>query len=577
MKKNNLRLLGSFSLALCVASFALACGDKDTDDGGIGGGGTGGADGSATGGRGTGTGGVDGGLGGVGGRPIDPDAPQVLKEATKVLDNAINPYGVIFGTDGKIYVSGTTDLGGVLEAQDNANLRLAVWRLNTDGTLDTGWGTNGVAVADSAANAGSATFANPGTSYDIVELADKSFVVHTAGAQGVALTKLSAAGDFSEPNFITAGWNTLDRSSLNDLAVAAKAACDADSTSADCTTKTAAAVAVWPALTAPNFAERPGQLSGWGMALDNSGTAEKLVLFMVGPAAKVASGVQRTDADRYIVRVDAGTLAVDGDFNGGAAFVMDVNGAGLDNNSRRGAVLDDGSIVSAGYSSYGGVLHVELIKLLPTGTADPAFSFANSAQAATYPALPGLAFFNPYTQGGPEAYAVKELSTGTLVTTGYGVSNFDVQTTENDLVSFAVQGDGLDVEFGGNKANDAAFFGSFAVQSEGDPNAGFGARPYRDNGRDLVVLSDNRTVQVGCYDDAAAIFVVTPDGKLDSNVGQGTGRLQYSYPSPFFKVAASANQSLLAATASSRPKVTTGTGSYAKALVALVKVTDAVN
>lgn len=565
MKNNSSKIVCGLTALLLGSATIIACDDGAIDgEGGAGGGGgaaSSGGSSNGTGGR-TSTGGGDNQGGGGGDAPVEPEVPAVISQTAKLLDNAINPYGALFASDGKLYISGTTDTSAATAAQASENLRLAVWRLNADGSLDTEWGTDGKVIA--------ADIVNPGTSYDIVELADGSFVVHYSGNAGVFLVKLSAAGVFGTPVKIEVGWTQADREALQALVDDAHAECELNDSSEECLTARAAVTAAWPAA-GTDLSGRPGQASSWGIALDKSGSAEKIVVFLAGPAAKVSTGTQRTDSDRYITRVLASDLSVDPAFNGGAAFTLDVNGAGLSNNARRGLVLADGSIVSTGYTSYTvGGNHVELIKLLPNGTPDTSFGFSESAPGSNFAVIEGLAFFNPFQAGQAEAYSAVSNSTGALVTTGYGVSNFDTTTAENDLVSFAVLGDGLDLNFGGNASD--ALFGSAAVQSEGDPNAGFGVRPYRENGRDIVVLGDDRTIHVGCYDDAAAIFVLTADGKLDASVGNGTGRLQYSYPSPFFKAAISADGTRIAATATSRAKVTTGTGSYAKAFLALVNV-----
>src|SRR5690606_7045729 len=135
---------------------------------------------------------------------IDPPERRygTVVEAIGVLDNAVNPYGATFAGDGYLYVSSTIDVGMVTDAQSVVNLRLAVWRFTEDNVLDTSFGTNGVAVSN---------IANPGTSYDIVELADGSLVVHmSGGAFGVALSKLDVSDPgapvFSAPSTVEFGW-----------------------------------------------------------------------------------------------------------------------------------------------------------------------------------------------------------------------------------------------------------------------------------------------------------------------------------------------------------------------------------
>lgn len=541
------------SLLLGASACLVACGE-DVDGGGGGGASASGGSPNEAGGRGN-SDDDDGEL------PSAPESAALVAQTAKLLDNAVNVYGALFGSDDKLYLSGVTDVSAANEAYASENLRLAVWRLNADGSLDTEWGTGGRVVAEQ--------IVNPGTSYDLVELADGGFVVQYSGTSGVFLVKLSAEGSFGTPVQIEVGWTQADRAALQSLVDAAKTACEADDAAEACVSARDEVLAVWPNAGA-DLSGRPGPASSWGIGLDSSGSSEKIVVFLAGPAAKSTSGVQRTDADRYVARVLASDLSVDPEFNGGQAFTLDVNDAGLPNNARRGLVLEDGSILSTGYTAYSvGSNHVELIKLLPDGTLDASFGFVESAPGSVFEVTPGLAYFNPFQTGMAEAYAVVPQSSGRLVTTGYGISNFDTTTIENDLVSFAVLDDGLDLAFGGNDLD--SLFGSAAVQAEVDPNAGLGARPYRENGRDIIVLGDDRTVHVGCYDDAAALFVFTADGKLDTSVGNGTGRLSYPYSSPFFKAALSRDGTRIAATATSRAK-SPASSSYAKAFIALVKV-----
>lgn len=511
----------------------------------------------------------------------DIDPPEggsgIEADAMRVLDNAVNPYGATFSEDGYLYVSGTTDVGLVTDAQSGANLRLAVWRFTEDNVLDTSFGTGGVAVSN---------IANPGTSYDIVELADGSLVVHmSGGAFGVALSKLDVSDPgapiFSAPSTVEFGWTAAQLADVGTLcsaaATAATAVTDALAVDGVCedeglsydvvacgaleetaTTSAAACTAAWPAATAPAFAQRPSLGSSWGMGLDSSGATEKIVVFGEAPAFKVTAGTQRTDTDRFITRLIASDFSFDATFNGGAPVSVDLNGAAVNNGARRGTVAEDGSILSAGYTSWGaGGNHLHVIRLLPNGTLDADFGFSDDE---AFPWQPGYTHFNPFrgVSGFAEAYNAIPVGDGKYVSTGYGVSHFEASTIENDLVTFRFTAEGLDDTWGGNAAGDAKF-GSFAIQSETDLGAGIGTRPYRENGRDLAALPDGRILQVGCYDDFAAIFVVTVDGQLDEEVGGGTGRIQYTHPFPFFKVAVSKDGTRVAATAQSRAKVNTGT------------------
>jgi len=572
-------------------------GQTEDGSGGLGGDATGGFGGEASGGNGSGGEGTGG------------SGPSFVQQKAFLLDNAINPYGTLLAEDGKIYISGTTDVGGLElgDTQQNANLRLAVWRLNADGSLDVDWGTAGKATATE--------IVNPGTSYDIVQLADGSFVVHfSGGPAGVSLVHLSAEGVFGTPQSITFGWTAEDRAALDDLCVAAAEAetaateataggvCDEEDVGYDeeacddlleaADTTAAACTAAWPAATAPAFAQRPTAPSAensWGIGLDSSGAEEKIVVAASSSAAKVTSGVQRTDTDRFITRVLASDFSFDESFNGGSVFTVDVSNLGLNDNTRRVTVEPDGAILGAGYTNIGAAFegqglgnHIALIRLLPNGNPDPDFGFS-SVEGADF--NPGQTLYLPFLGAGAmaEAYAAARTSGGAYVTTGYGTSNFAQPSISVDLVTTkynpAQDQDGLDPTFGGNTSG---VVGGFAVQSEGDPNAGVsGTNPFMDRGRSVIALPDDRTVHGGVYDDLAAFFVITPDGELDETVGNGTGRIQYAFPYAFFGLARSADGARIVGASQSKARVNASTnagtgatiaGSYAKSLIAIIDV-----
>ncbi len=171
-----------------------------------------------------------------------------------------------------------------------------------------------------------------------------------------------------------------------------------------------------------------------GVSLDDSSGEEKVVVFGFGPAKVGATtgdpAVQRTDNDRYIARVLADDGSFDPDFNDGEVFSYNSGGTFSDG-GRRGLVLEDGSIVSAGYTNYGEGLgnHILVIKLTPEGTPDPSFGFGIAS--------PGVARANPFLDDGgvAECYNVAVQSSGRYVTTGYGratVANGQVEPRLGD-------------------------------------------------------------------------------------------------------------------------------------------------
>ena len=485
-------LVGSFVALAVSGALVLACGDDDDSNTNVG------PDGGTT----TPDSGTDpnpdSGADPDGATPdAAPTAAPITPLATTRIANAINPYGLVFASDGFLYASGATIDGG---AQ-----KLAVWRFK-DGALDTTFGTDGVVTTDLPGNE---------NSFDIIEVSANNFVVQASVGGKIYLVKLTNTGGtwtFGTPKFIKFGYDEGE---------------------------------AWPNGTpppAPPASLGTPSYTSWGIGLDKSNAAApKIVVFAHGAPAKAAQAAnQRIDNDRWITRVDASTLDFDTTFNGGAPFTVDADAKTLADNARRGLVLSDGSIVSSGYTNFGEGLgnHVVLIRLLANGTVDPAFGFGTTTPT------PGQTKFNPFVASGgfAEAYNVVQQSSGRYVTTGYGTSNFDVPSKSVDLVSFGVKPDGLDTAYGKQ--------GSFAWQSENDKGAGLGTNPFMDRGRDMAVLPDDRLVHVGVYDDYGTVFVTDKDGKPDPSSGVN-GVIEYSYPAAFFKVAVSADGKQIAATTQS--------------------------
>lgn len=505
-----------FSALLLTATIGVGCSSDDSDNDGNappgteneGGGGNAG-EGGAGGDGGEGGSGGEGGQGGTGGEGGagggGGEGTLALTEIhAEVIPGVDSLLGLAYAKDGKIYASGYVTI-------DDDRLTAAM-RFNADGTVDTSFGDNGiaayniaVATDDAYASPPSAYVAGNEGSFGIVELSNGDVVVQSNANDGeggvdVVLIKFDEDGTF-DADFgvvrVDLGWENGDSD--------------------------------WPLVTPPSD-------QSWGIGLDSSGAEEKIVVFAHGPAKKgsLHEDVQRTDNDRYIVRLLASDGSLDTSFADGGIFTVDVDGARLSDGGRRGVVEADGSILQAGYTNFGAGEnpHITLIRLLPDGAPDTSFGFGTD--------VPGMTKFNPFkgVDGASEAYSVARQSSGAYVTTGYGVSHFDTETKQNDLVSFRVHNGSLDTSWG--------LDGAFAVQSELDPDAGQGDRPYRDNGRDITTIPDDRTLQVGCYDDRAALFVVGKDGGLDEGFFDG-GKLVYDHPAPFFKVAQSASGDRIAA------------------------------
>ncbi|HVJ18273.1 MAG TPA: hypothetical protein VM686_22795 [Polyangiaceae bacterium] len=525
-----------FALFTLATAVSVGCGD-DADDpstspakggsagkGGSGGstagsagkGGTGGTAGSAgedgvAGDEGTagdeGVGGASGGQGGA--------APQAFAPITAVDDALFTEFHDLRGLtyakdDGKIYASGYRNptYGSGSSAVVPVDREIVVARFTADGELDDTFNDDGVATFNIVARetelqggggAGGApseeveVIINDGNedSIGLIELDNGDLVVQvglrgeTGAGQDVGLLKLDDNGDpvaaFGNARgqdgliVVDFGWTDAAKASASDTA--------------------------------------------WGVELDSSGAEEKLVISGFGPAAEGElddEDVQRTDNDRYVVRLMADDGTIDPDFNGGTIFSYNSLGTFADN-ARRPLVEDDGAIMSSGYTNFGAGLenHIMLIRLLPDGTPDPDFGFGIVGD--------GVARANPYlTDGGAaEVYSVAKQASGRYVTTGYGEATGDlimssygwVSSTAQDLVSFGVLPGGIDTTYGVQ--------GNVAIQSEEA-----GLTGTEDRGRDLLVLPDQRIVQVGRFGDAPAIFVQLPDGQIDTAVGT-MGRFMY--------------------------------------------------
>jgi uncharacterized delta-60 repeat protein len=577
MKRSQLVLVGSI-WAVLGASTLVACGDDSEDDSGQGGststggksatGGKTSTGGASTGGTVPGTGGktATGGAGGSeepggggaagseepggeagSGGAVEPGGP--ISESADVLLEGVNDLrGLTFAADGKIYGSG--HIGADNTAADR---RLAIVRLTADGELDDTFGEKGIVsfnlrerVVEAAPEGGeggagggasegeggeggasgpSEIVINDGDeqSLGVVELENGDVIVQAnvrdASGKGsdVMLLRLDSDGELVD-SFGEKGIQKIDFGWSDDDAAA------------------------WTGATGPSD-------QAWGVSLDNTSGEEKLVVFGFGPA-KVGQmtgdpAVQRTDNDRYIARVLADDGSFDPDFNDGEVFSYNSGGT-FNDNGRRGLVLEDGSLVSGGYTNYGEGLgnHILVIQLTPEGTPDPSFGFGIAS--------PGVARTNPFLDDGgvAECYGVAVQKSGRYVTTGYGratvangQSSLGWETTDGvDMISVALLPEGNAVDTGWGKQ------GTFVVQSEG-LNLG----NTEDRGRDLLALPDDRLVYAGRLGPNPALFVATAKGELDASVGED-GVFSYDAltdpTSHFFRITASADSKRIAASTS---------------------------
>lgn len=444
---------------------------------------------------------------------VDDDESPVAVFDTVVdisTDRANDLRGLIFAANGKIYASG---YAGVEDALKTTVLA----RFNADGTLDSSFGTAGIATVDIAAGREEA-------SLGVVELANGDVLISVNavdedGGQSVYLLRFDNTGT----QIVSPDWG--DESGKVEV------------------------VYGWANADNESYAgEDAPEDTAFDMKLDNSGGGERVVIFGYG-AARLDSG--RIDRDRFVIRLNATDGTPDIAFNDGQAFAYHST-ADFNDNGRRGLVESDGSMLSIGYTNLGDgyANHVILFKLNADGTLDNNFgNFIVPESTGTelgFDAKPGVAVFNPFRVDGgfAEAYSAARQSDGSYVTTGYGRATGEeipstlgfLSAVQQDVVTFRVNGTALDTSWGIN--------GNQAFQSEGEE----GRESYEERGRHMTILNDDRTVQVGRYGGTAAIYVVGSDGLLDTSVDDD-GIIELgndTIASQFYAVASNADGSRVA-------------------------------
>ncbi|MGQ0696654.1 MAG: hypothetical protein ACT4PZ_00285 [Panacagrimonas sp.] len=471
------------------------------------------------------------------------NAPAAIIKAIDTSTNKANDLrGLLFASNGKIYASGHSDAPPA-DPADPVDRKLVVARFNADGTLDTTFGGDGV-VEENVAVGGDEQ------SFGIVELANGDVVVSVNVADGNGGDPITASDNntFTAPR--TEGFSVflVRFSGTGDLVTSfgddGKLEVVFGWPNADNDE--------WPvpelnSVTGFSHVGFPRD-TAWDLRLDKSGSVERLVVFGFGSAAQVSTGTQRVDNDRYVTRVLASTGAVDPDFNDGQAFTFNVQDT-IGDNARRGLVEADGSIVSAGYANLGDDLgnHIVLLRLTESGELDTGFTGFGQT-----PPQAGVAVFNPFVVdgGAAECYAVGRQSDGSYVTTGYGGATASggpstlgfLPTVAQDLVTFRVSNGSVDSTWGNN--------GAQAIQSEGRVSVS-----KEERGRDLVVLSDDRVVQVGRFGGITSAHVFTAEGQLDTGV-DGDGIIELPHPSiiaQFFAVKLSPDGKRIAMTTNGDP------------------------
>lgn len=442
-----------------------------------------------------------GGAGGEGPAPLLVHPAKVNGADGTLVPQVNDLRGVTYASNGKIWAAG--HVGANIAYPGGVDRQIAIVRFNGDGTLDSSFDGDGIKTFNLRTRQGvDDAITNDGDEYSmgIAELPSGDVVIQAnvrdAAGKGrdVVLLKMSPAGSLI--NWSAGPGNSPPAAAVRKVDFGWN---DAQS-------------ATFPG--APNA--QPTDES-WGIGLSPDGT--KVVVFGYGPAklGEMTTGdapVQRTDNDRYVVRVNVSNGLPDATFNGGLPFSFNSGGTNSDG-GRRGNVEPDGSIVSAGYTNIDGFNTIFVLRLNPDGTPDTTFTSGTQN-------IPGVFAANPFAVDGglAECYSVKRQSSGRYVTTGYGratkamgTSTFVPPwlTTDNvDLVSFGLKqsnaGGVLDTTFG--------VAGTLAIQSEALNLGG-----TEDRGRDLVVLPGDRLVYAGRLGTAPALFVTTADGELDASEG----------------------------------------------------------
>ncbi|MEQ8799535.1 MAG: hypothetical protein RJQ08_00825 [Salinisphaeraceae bacterium] len=463
-----------------------------------------------------------GGSGGGGGQaPQDPPPQFTVVDNDTSQANGIN--GIVHADDGSVYAIGVSD---------QADQRTVILGYNADGSVNTDFGTDGVLSLNVRAASQDAETASSGDEqgFGIVEMADGDLVivVNAADANGDATVDPPVAEGRSVYLFRLDVENSfaVETEFGDDGAVAGLLA--------------GAQEVVFATANADNgnYLSTTGFLprdAATDLVLDTSGDSERLVILGAGSAPVEADA---PDQDRYVARVTAANGMADMSFNSGEAHhFTTTRGENSGDNVRRGFVEDDGSIMSAGYTNFGGSLgnHIILIKLNEDGSQESGFgNFIFPADGPAGIAEPGIAVFNPFVDsaGFAEAYAaVRQPISGNYITTGYGAANSGpdsipddsplsgyAPTEEQDVVTFRLSG-GTEIDAGYGRPGAA---GTQAIQSEddsvfaGDVEADL-LRP-EERGRDMVVLPDDRSIHVGYFGGVPALYVFTADGQLDTSV-----------------------------------------------------------
>jgi len=320
---------------------------------------------------------IDTGVGTDTGTDVATDAPPVAAakltnlELSKTFHDRL--YGLAYAPSGELFATGV--LG---ESADD--LAMIVVKFKKDGSLDTTFGTMGIAKKNVIAKK-----AGEVARGIVVQSTGKIVIAGTVEHEGatderdrdIAVVRFNADGTV-DSSFGTAGVVILDLS---------------------------AGELVGTTYVADNQ---------WGLSL---GAADALVV------TGVQKATGRTDSDFAIVKLKADG-ARDTTFGTNGVATVDIDN--LSTTMRTATVLSDGSVVGAGYyTDADKVVRPVLFKLTPTGTLDTTFGKSGIFNEALLPAA-------------AEAYGAAPQGSS-FITVGYGRAT----TTESlDWLSFRIGGDG---------------------------------------------------------------------------------------------------------------------------------------
>ncbi len=391
---------------------------------------------------------------------------------------------------------GTTFAVGFTTSPGSPDQSFALAKLRSDGSRDLEFGTNGVA----SINLRAAPFAQPPAN------ADGTFPATPTGTQeiarGVLLQsdgKVVITGQAETP----AAPAPFDSRDVDVYAVRFNADGTLDTTYGGPNSPDPAV----PGVSRINMTNGDAAMNtlvsdnAWGSLINPDDT----VIIEASRGTDIAAEPAKVDRDVALIKLDTDG-ALDTSFDGGAGGVDGISIAGntvagtpLNDNARRPKLTSGGRIVAASYGSNTGIPNTPAVyRFLPDGALDT--SYSTDGIGTGTPLGPAPAF--------SEAYDVAIQEGERYILTGYG--NTGLPGSSVDMVTYRFKANGdLDPSYGTNGVTRY--------------DAGIG---QEDRGRDINVTSEGRIViagssSQGAGDLIAAIYLLRPNGKLETSFGDG--------------------------------------------------------